>query len=123
MYIFGIILLLTIAAGIVMCKASSDSGWHLAATLGGAMGAIGLLGACISIPVSRAVARGQLVRMEAFRTTVRAARADKSLSEVERAAILKSITDWNSWLAAENYWHDSQWAWWNLDLSGVEPLR
>jgi len=123
MYIFGVILLLTIAAGIVIRRANGNSGWHLAATILGALGVTALFVAAVSIPVARADSRDHLIRLEAFRTTVQVARADKSLSEVERAAILNAITVWNSWLASENYWYNSQWAWWNLDVSGVAPLR
>lgn len=123
MYIFGVVLLVTIVAGIAMRRVNSSSGWHLAATLIGALSFVALVGLSISIPVVRADARDRLIRLEAFRTTIRTARTDKSLSEMERAAILKTIADWNCWLASENYWNHSQWAWWNLDVSGIEPLR
>lgn len=83
-----------------------------------------LLGLAISIPIERASDRDYLVRLKAFSETVRRSRASGKFSEIERAAILKDIADWNNWLASEKYWNQGTFDWWHLDeVMTLEPIE
>lgn len=106
---------IVLACFIVLYKAGLSDGCDVAGLVGGLLTGVFLFLLVISIPITRAEGHEKLARLKAFRESVQRARADKSLSEIERAAILSQIVNWNEWLASERYWKGGMWDLWHVD--------
>lgn len=111
--------------GVVLAKKSKDcSGWEIVGVIITAVGGMLLLFCAISLPISRAQGHESVIRFQAFKDSVGRARNNNNLSDIERAAILKEIADWNEWLAAEKYWNVGVWDWWHVDeVMGLDDLQ
>lgn len=123
--IFIFVCLAMAVGGFVLAKKSDDSsGWEFVGMSISGLGGVLLFCFLISLPISRMDGRDNLIRIEAFRESVRRARNDKSLSDIERAALLTQIAHWNEWLAAERYWNVGMWDWWHVDeVMTTEDLK
>ncbi len=69
---------------------------------------IGLLFTLVPVPViigSRMSDRAAVVRYNAFRDTINAARA-RGTNIVENAAVLNTIAEWNQAIASAKYWNE-----------------
>lgn len=76
------------------------------------------------VPMLRVGERNDIIKFTSFKETVRAARANPHLSEIERAALLTKIAEFNGWLAMEKYWVNTQWSLWHLDeVKDLQPLE
>ncbi len=65
-----------------------------------------------SIGESRLHAREKVFQYGAVKLTIEKSRR-LALSEVERAAILKEIVDWNTWISSQRFMRTTQWSWWH----------
>lgn len=100
------------------------SGWWLTSALSLVCSGVVFISLLVGIPISRFNERENFARLQAFKDTVYRARQNKSLSEIERSAILTQIASWNEWLASRKYWNQDQWDYWHIDeVSTTEPLE
>lgn len=100
---------------IVLFKSRISEVWDAVGAVGALLTGVWFVCLLISLSISRADGHEKLARLKAFRESVQRARADKSLSEIERAAILSQVVNWNEWLASERYWKGGLWDLWHLD--------
>lgn len=108
----------------ILRKVDIVSVWWLISAIGLCISGFLFIGMLMGIPISRNSERESLERLKAFQDTIFRARQDKALSEMERAAILAKIADWNEWLASRKYWDKGQWDYWHVDeVSTTEPLE
>lgn len=80
---------------------------------------IGLLGLLLN-PIEY---RAKASQLQAFKETVEFSRTS-NVSELERAAILSKIGEWNEWLAETKYYNESIFGLWIPDeVAQIEPIR
>ena len=72
----------------------------------------------------RADQRSWIIEYEAFRKTVTDARAKGSMTEFERAAILKDVADKNGDIMSVRYWNQTTWdIFWLDDFDTLELME
>ena len=88
--------------------------------------AIGILVFCVSlitlliVPLSY---KGQVKKFEAFKQTISTARIE-DISEIERAAILSKVAEWNEWVAETKYYNGTLFDLWIPDeAADLSPIR
>ena len=67
-----------------------------------------LLISLIILPINRQSCFADIAKIKAFQETVSASRME-NLSEIERAAILSKIAEWNEWIAETKYYNNTIW--------------
>lgn len=113
-----------VGLGYLAKKAPDHSVWESVGVIGFVVVVCLLCFLLAAIPISRGSGRDQLVRLQAFRESVKRAREDKNISDIERASILTKIVEWNEWLASERYWNAGIWDYWHVDeVESTEELK
>ncbi len=71
--------------------------------------------AVVAIPFTRMGERANIVRYEEFGETLKRARKNGTMTDIERAAIQKEVAGWNCWIAETRYWNGTILDIWHLD--------
>mgnify|MGYP001586229667 CR=1 FL=1 len=81
--------------------------WEVAGNIICIFAAIVLIIGLILIPISRINIKSKIVELESTRFSIFAARLNKSIENIENAAIQHKIIEMNSWLAKGKYCNDT----------------
>lgn len=123
------VFLLVALVGTAICvygmkRINFESGWWITSAIGAVLFGIALISVPVSVAVARAEGYDKIEQFKSFKQTVLHARETKTLSEVERAAILTNIASWNQWLASEKYWSRGMFSWWHVwEVTFLDPLE
>ena len=102
-----LVLVATLAIGFFIHKRSKDE-FEFPGVLLMAIGGLLLVIYLIILPLNRQDCFAKIVKIEAFQETVSTSRMG-NLSEIERAAILSKIAEWNEWIAETKYYNNTIW--------------
>lgn len=125
MMIIFLVPLLFLGLGVFLVKKYETEDWRwILGLLLGAVSVIFLLVFVAMVPSQRMNDRANMARFQSFRETLERARAKGEATEIERAAIQKSVASWNAWIASRRYWNSTVWDWCYVDEAAeLEPLE
>lgn len=106
MLIFGVLIVLTVISILIWKNASYSSDWDILGIMGvfifGTLLVVGL----IILPINYYSGLAEIERYHALKNSIEESRKD-NMSEVERAALVNKIAEYNADIASTRYWNNT----------------